>query len=85
MLNYDKQDAVTSLISIFGISVSVQDVKEIISIILLVLSIANILWVLGSRIYTHVKNKEYNKIPDEVDDATKKLHDLKGSDENGKH
>lgn len=80
----NKQDLITTILSSMGITLSMHDIYEIISIILLVLSIINILWVLGSRIYTHIKNKEYNKIPQEIEDATNKLKEIEGGDKHGK-
>ena len=80
MNNTDRQDAITTILSATGITFSIQDVKEIISIILLVLSIVNILWVLGSRIYRKVKNKDYETIPEDIDDAIDKLNNLKDGD-----
>ena len=76
----DRQDAITTILSATGITYSIQDVKEVISIILLVLSIVNILWVLGSRIYKKIKNKDYESIPEDVDDAIDKLNNLKDGD-----
>ena len=76
----DRQDAITTILSATGITYSIQDVKEVISIILLVLSIVNILWVLSSRIYKKIKNKDYESIPEDVDDAIDKLNNLKDGD-----
>ena len=79
----NKQDLITTILSSIGITISIHDIYEIISIILLVLSIINILWVLCSRIYTHVKNKEYDKVSQEIEDATNKLKELEGGDKHG--
>lgn len=80
MNSTDRQDAITTILSGVGITYSIQDVKEIISIILLVLSVINILWVLGSRLYKHIKNKNYQEIPHDINDAVEQLNNLEHKD-----
>lgn len=85
MVNNDKSDAVSTILGVFGITASLQDIQQIVSIILLVLSIINILWVLFSRIYQHMKNKQYKEIGDDIANAIDDLTDLKEKgDEHGK-
>ena len=72
----DYNDVISTVLGTIGISVSVQDIHETLSIILIIISIVNILWGCGWRIYKHVKNKEYDQIDDEIEKATNELDEL---------
>lgn len=72
----------SSILGVMGISLSVQDLTQIVNLVLLVLSVINILWVLCSKVYTHVKKKEYEKISEDITEAQDELKKLEGGDKN---
>ena len=74
-------------IDVVSLTVALADVYSILSICLLVLSIISILWRAGYAIYTHIKNKQYDKVGEELDKAVKDINDKldKGGDTNGKN
>ena len=74
-------------IDVVSLTVALADVYSILSICLLVLSIISILWRAGYTIYTHIKNKQYDKVGEELDKAVKDINDKldKGGDTNGKN
>lgn len=59
------------------------NIQTILGIVLLVLSICSILFKMGFSIYTHIKNKEYKEIQDDLDKAKEELEKLKDGDNNG--
>lgn len=59
-----------------GLAVSLSDIHQILSIIILVFNVCWILWKVGYRIYEHVKNKRLDKIEDELKDGIDKLEEL---------
>lgn len=70
----------SSILGTLGITLSVQDLTQIVNLVLLILSVINILWVLGSRIYKRIEKKEYDKIGDDINEAIKDIKDIKGDD-----
>lgn len=56
--------------------------QTILGIILLVLSIASILFKMGFSIYTHIKNKEYDQIQKDLDQAKEEIEKLKDGENN---
>lgn len=77
------RDVYTSILSSAGIGFSVQDLNQIINMVLLILSVVNILIILFFRIKDHIKNKEYDKIPNDISQAQKDLENLKGDKKDG--
>lgn len=69
-------DKIESGLNIISIVISLQDIYNVLSVILLCLSIASILYRLGYNIYRHFKDKEYDKINDDLDKATKDLDSI---------
>lgn len=57
-------------------AVAIANIHEILSIIILVLSIANILINMIIRIYHKIKNKKYDEIPNEIDTTIEQLEQL---------
>ena len=53
------------------------NIQTILGIVLLVLSILSILFKCGLSIYTHIKNKEYKEIAEDLDKAKEELEKLK--------
>lgn len=71
------QNVIEDVLIATGITISLVDIQQILSIILLVF---NVMWILvkfGLKIYEHIKNKNYTKIADDVKDAKDELEDLK--------
>lgn len=69
-------DSIETGLNVVSIVVSVQDIYNVLSVILLCLSIASILYRLGYNIYKRIKNKEYDKIDDDINKAKDDLNDL---------
>ena len=59
-----------------GITVSLLDIQQTLSIILLVFNVLWILWKFGYKIYTHFRNKEFDKIESDIKDAKDEIEDL---------
>ena len=72
-----KQELIQTSISVCTGTYAVFNIQDVLSIVILVLSILNILWNLGYKIYKHVKNKELDKIDDEFKKAIEELNDRK--------
>lgn len=70
----------SSVLGALGITLSVQDLTQIVNLVLLILSVINILWVLASKVYTHVKKKQYEKITEDINEAQEDLKKLQGGD-----
>lgn len=71
-----KEEIISSILGAFGLTVSVQDVSQIINLILLIVSLINILWVLGYSVYNHIKNKEPEKITEDIEKAKNDIENL---------
>lgn len=61
----------------FGIA----NIKEILGIIVLILSILNILINLALRIYHKVKERKYNQIPSDINNAIDEINKIKDKEE----
>ena len=70
----------SSILGALGLTVSVQDLNQIINLILLILSVINILIVLGNKVYNHIKNKKYDKVPQDINEAIDDIEKLKKKD-----
>lgn len=75
-------DAVSGITGLFAII----NFEQLLSIIILILSILNILFNMILRIVYHIKNKNFDLITNELDHATNLLNNLnkKGEDKNVK-
>ena len=58
------------------------NIQTILGIVLLVLSIASILFKMGFSIYTHIKNKQFAEIQKDLDQAKEEIEKLKDGDIN---
>lgn len=56
------------------------NIQTILGIVLLVLSIASILFKMVFSIYTHIKNKQYAEIQKDLDQAKEEIEKLKEGD-----
>ena len=63
-------------------SYGLANIQTILGIVLLVLSIISILFKMGFSIYTHIKNKQYQEIQKDLDQAKEEIEKLKDGDLN---
>ena len=68
-------DLVETVFNALGILIAVQDIYNWLGILLLVINIFSILFRGGLEIYRHIKNKEYDKINNELDNITSKIEE----------
>ena len=73
-------DDYSNLCSIATGAYGIANIKEILGIIVLVLSILNILINAGIRVYHKIKNKKYDEIPNDISDTINQINDLKEED-----
>ena len=59
-----------------GIAISLADIQQILSIIILVLDVVWILTKLGIKIYQHAKNKDIQAIADDIKESKDELEQL---------
>ena len=73
----NKYEISSSFLGAVGITLSVQDLTQIVNLVLLILSVINILWVLFIRIKEHIKNKNYNEITNDINNAIEEINKAK--------
>lgn len=76
----NRSDIFTSLLSVLGVSVSVENLDSVLNLVLLIISIINILVVLGLRIYNAVKNKNVDEVKKAVEEAKEDINEIKRND-----
>ena len=67
-----------------GLTVSISDLQNFLSVILLIF---NIMWILikfGVRVYNHIKNKDYASIEKDVKETKEELEKLKNKSQSMK-
>lgn len=77
-----KKDKVTEGVSILTGSFALANIEQIISIIILVISLANILINVILKIYNHIKNKQYDEITNDINEASEKIENLQKKEGN---
>lgn len=75
-------DIAEPLLNGMGILVGVSDIENILNIVLLCVSIFAILWRAGYTIYIHIKQKNFDKIGDEIDKAKDEIENLMPKEDN---
>ena len=70
------KDNVSTGLSILTGSFALANIYEILSIIILIISIVNILFNMSFKIYDKIKNKKYEEIPADINEATENLKKL---------
>lgn len=75
-MKYFKKEYLSDATSIVTGAFALENIEEILSIIILVISIANILFNMGCRIYTHIKNKNVEAISDDINDGVDALKEI---------
>ena len=68
-------DLVETIFNAAGIIIAVQDIYNWLGIALLVINIFSIIFRGCLEIYRHIKNKDYDKIDDELDNITSKIEE----------
>lgn len=74
-----KVENIQCLLSVFTGGFALVDITNVLSIIILILSIANILWTMIYSIYKHVKSKDYDKIDDDIQNGINQIENLNNS------
>ena len=74
---FNKYETISNSTSVVTSTIAIANFHEILSIVILVLSIANILFNMCYRIYNHIKNKNVEKISEDITDAQNQLENLK--------
>ena len=74
-MNMKVFDLIETIFNALGILIAVQDIYNWLGILLLVINIFSILFRGGLEIYRHIKNKDYDKIDDELDNITSKIEE----------
>ena len=69
-------ERISNLTSIATMGYALIDIKEVLSIVILILSITNILWNMGYRIFKHVKEKRFEEISNEIENAKNELEKI---------
>lgn len=59
-----------------GITVSLIDIQQILSIVLIVLNVCMILVKVGLKIYEHVKTKKYDQIDDDLKEGIEGIEQI---------
>jgi len=68
----------------FGITVSLIDIQQVLSIILLVLNVGWLLIKLVLKIVEHVKKKQYDQIDDDIKETIDGIEEIKNHDDDSK-
>ncbi len=67
-----------------GITVSLLDLQQILSIILLCIDVLLILWKIGVKIYNDIKNKKFDNIEKDLKDGRDELEQITHKEDSGK-
>lgn len=60
---------IDDVLIVCGISVSLLDIQQTLSIVLLVFNVLWIIWKFIYRVYTHIKNNQIDEIENDIKDA----------------
>lgn len=79
-------EVVEDSLIVFGVALSIDQIKTILGIVLLVIQISLILYKGIKLAINHIKNKDYNNAIKSIDEMTEKIQDAidKTEDEDGK-
>ena len=70
------QNIIEDVLIATGLTISLVDIQQILSIILLVFNVVWILVKCGVRIYEHIKNKKVHAVVDELEQTKNELEEL---------
>lgn len=76
----NKTDTLTSICSVLGFSISVENLDNILNLILLIVSIINILVVLGLRLYSAIKSKNVDAVKKACEEAKEDINEITRND-----
>lgn len=66
-------EVVTTSVSVGTTVYALANIQEVLGVIVLVLSVINILFNMGYRVYKHIKSKNYEEISKEIDNAKNEI------------
>lgn len=69
--------ALLSINSLIGLSITIEDTRNFLGIIILVMQLILILYNVSKRIYKRIKKGEYDKIDDDIKEAIEDVKNLK--------
>ena len=78
-------DAIETSVNVAGIAVSVTDLNQILNLIVLVVSVASILFKAGLMVYRHIKAKNLEEAIVVVEDAQQQLEEIQEKIEDGRN
>lgn len=73
----NKSEACSSVLSILGFSMTIENLDNILNLILLIVSIINILVVLGLRLYSAIKSNNVDEAKKACEEAKESINDIK--------
>lgn len=65
-----------------GIAVSLVDIQQVLSIILLCFNVAWLLVKFGIKVYEHIKNKQFKEVADDIKETADELEKFTNKDSN---
>lgn len=71
-----KKEYISDALSVVTGAIALDNIEEILSIIILIVSIANIVFNMVFRIYNHIKNKDVEGIKQDIEDAESTLKEI---------
>lgn len=72
----NKSEVLSSVFSVLGFTMTIENLDNILNLILLIVSIINILVVLGLRLYSAIKNKNVDEVKKACDEAKESINDI---------
>lgn len=81
MMNDKLEYALIAINSIIGLSLTIEDAKNILGIVILILQGVLIIFNVSKKIYRRIKNKEYDQIDDDLKEAIDEITKIKNGKE----
>lgn len=81
MMNDKLEYALIAINSIIGLSLTIEDAKNILGIVILILQGLLIIFNVSKKIYRRIKNKEYDQIDDDLKEAINDITKIKNGKE----
>ena len=81
MMNDKLEYALIAINSIIGLSLTIEDAKNILGIVILILQGLLIIFNVAKKIYKRIKNKEYDQIDDDLKEAIDDITKIKNGKE----
>lgn len=81
MMNDKLEYALIAINSIIGLSLTIEDAKNILGIVILILQGLLIIFNVSKKIYRRIKNKEYDQIDDDLKEAIDEITKIKNGKE----